>query len=442
VEARSALELAHHGDEFLTLGQHVDARRSFEAALVAAHNGLGVLDSNLGNVESAIEHYRDALRIDPNVADAESNLGYALAEFGDLPGAVRSFRRAIALDPRNPRYYRLLLLVQPDAIEASDIAALESLDRDAQDLTTRQQVELHFALGTIYASRGRVDESFMHFSAGNREMRRNLPYDESHSLRFMEALPKILRPGFIDELRAYGNLSERPIFVFGMPRSGTTLIAQILAAHPDVENAGELGIFAKIADETMPAIDARTSPGQAGPGIEELAHRYLAETDSFGRGRRHFVDKTLLNFHFAPLINAAFPNARLIFVCRDPLDTCWSCYTTLFADNLPFTYDLGELGRYYRAHETLMRWWRNALPPERFLAVQYEHVVDNLKSEARRLLEFCGLSWTEDCVNFHAAGGTVRTASLGQVRRPLYRGGVGSAERFRSHLGDLIAALG
>lgn len=444
---RRALTLAGRGNELLGLGRYDEARRSFEMALslfpacVVAHNGLGLIENARGDVLAAIAHFEDALRAEPNVADVESNLGYALAEAGDMESAIEHLRRAIALGPRNPRHYRLLLLVNPDALEAAHVAVLERLGTEPETLSKPQRIELHFALGKIYDRQGRIDEAFAQFSAGNREKRADTPYDESRNLRFFAGLPRILRPEFLAGLRGAGNPSDRPIFVFGMPRSGTTLIAQTLAAHPDVTSAGELGIFSGLVDKGLPPINAATAAESVRSSVADLAYRYLTETESLAKGRSRLVDKTLLNFVLAPMINAALPNARLIYVRRDPLDTCWSTYTTLFSDNLMFAYDLGELGRYYRAQDALMDAWRRVLPADRFLEVRYEDVIDDLELQARRIVEFCGLSWSPACLDFHKCGGVVRTASVGQVRSPLYRNAIGAAQRYRRHLTELIANL-
>jgi len=443
---RRALELAEQGNGLLGIGRPDDAWRCFEEAVslgspcAPAHNGLGVIESARGNVHAAISHFRAALNDDPFSAGVASNLGYALAETGDLVAAVEHLQRAISLEPRNPRHYRLLLLIAPETLEAGQLDTLEQLSHDTFRLSKQERIELHFALGRTFDRKGRIDEAFAQFVLGNQEKRTDVAYDEERTLRFMASLPKILRSEFLDELRGCGNTSRRPIFIFGMPRSGSTLVEHILAAHPDVIGAGELGIFSKLANE-LPPIRATTPAETVKSSIGDLGRRYLAETESLSHGSPHVVDKTLLNFVLAPLINAALPNARLIYVRRDPVDTCWSCYTTLCSDNLAFTWDLGELGRYYRAHETLMETWKSILPRDRFLEVRYEDVVENLEAEARRLVAFCGLPWVPQCLDFHSGEGTVRTASLGQVRRPIYRDAIGSANRYRKHAHVLIAAL-
>ena len=436
----------HLGNSLLALNRHVDARRSFEAALslmpqcVGAHNGLGIVESRAGNLRSALLHFSQVLLHQPGLAEAEHNLGYTLAELGDLEIAAHHFRRAITLDSRNPRHYRMLYKVQPEAVEPSDVEALERLAEQRQALTPALRIELHFVLGAILIDAGRFDEAFAHFKAGNEEKRRGIVYDEAIELESMRRFRQAFVPEFVERLRGAGDPSEQPIFVFGMPRSGTTLVEQILAAHPSVAGAGEIQVFDELV-RANPPISSTAPADETRPILAELGRQYVAETTRLADGRPHVVDKTPLNFLYAPLLSLSLPNARMIHVRRDAIDTCWSCYTTLFSDNLPFTYDLAELGRYYREYEKLMEAWRRVLPPDRFLEVRYEDVVNDLEAQARRIVEFSGLAWSPECLDFHKTKRVVQTASLAQVRRPLYGTSVGRANRFRNHLDELVAAL-
>ena len=436
----------HLGNSLLALGRDADARQSFEAALsispgcAAAYNGLGALESRASNLDLAVVHFRNALAHDSRFADAEYNLGYTLAELGDMEGAVRCLRRAIELEPRNPRNYRVLLAVDSERLEEPDVERLERLAERIQKLTRSQRVELHFALGQIYAAKDRSEEAFAHYEAGNKEKRRDVAYDEPRQIAFMQKLQSAMTPALTQLLREAGDPSDRPIFVFGMPRSGTTLIAQIFAAHPDVKSAGELKLFDSLLRQ-YPPLEPSASVERLRSTMSELGRRYLDEIERFADGRPRVVDKTLSNFMLAPLINAALPNARMVHVFRDPLDTCWSCYTTLFADTVAFAYDLGELGRYYRTYQRMMASWRNLLPADRLLEVRYEDVVNDFPAQVRRISDFCGLAWNPACLEFHKAKRAVRTASLSQVRQPLYQTSVGRAEQFRGHLGELVTVL-
>jgi hypothetical protein len=240
-----------------------------------------------------------------------------------------------------------------------------------------------------------------------------------------------------------GDPSSLPVFIVGMPRSGTTLIEQILASHSKVFGAGE-------SQEFGHAVVALSKPGPAFPelafnltadALRSLGLGYVTALTAAGSGAERIVDKMPSNFLYAGLIHLALPNARIIHARRDPIDTCWSCFSLLFAGNQPHTYDLGELGRYYRAYAALMAHWRCVLPPGVMLEVRYEDLVDDLENNARAILAHCGLDWEEACLNFHETRRPVQTASSLQVRQPIYRGSVGRASAYRHLLQELVEAL-
>ncbi len=225
-----------------------------------------------------------------------------------------------------------------------------------------------------------------------------------------------------------------------MPRSGTTLIEQILSSHPMVHGAGELSILGTLAEKTgsFPSSVPTMAPERFGA----LGAAYLAQVAGRSRGRGRVVDKLPSNFLFAGLIRLMLPDARIIHCRRDPVDTCLSCYTKLFVGDVPFAYDLTELGRFHRDYQALMAHWRKVLPASRFLEVDYEAVVEDIEREARRMLNFLGLPWNDAVLRFHETERPVRTASVNQVREPLYRTSVGSWKTYAAELGPLLKALG
>jgi len=229
------------------------------------------------------------------------------------------------------------------------------------------------------------------------------------------------------------------VFVLGMPRSGTTLIEQILASHPFVHGAGELKRLPSLIDGTgsFPASVRDRTPAQ----LKAMGEAYLAQVAPMAAGARHVVDKMPSNFMRAGMIRLILPDARIIHCRRDPVDTCLSCYTKLFADEQAFTYNQTEVGRFHRAYQTLMAHWRAVLPASHFLEVDYEAVVDDLEREARRMLEFLGLPWDEAVLRFHETERPVRTASVNQVRQPLYRSSSGRWRAHAAQLKPLLAAL-
>jgi hypothetical protein len=232
--------------------------------------------------------------------------------------------------------------------------------------------------------------------------------------------------------------------VVGMPRSGTTLIEQILASHPDVTGAGELSAL-RLAVEGMgpfpdwlEALDDSDTPEAT---LRQCGQNYLARVAPLAHGRSRLVDKMPGNFMYAGLIPLILPGAKIIHVRRDPVDTCLSCYTKLFGGQQPFAYDQTELGVFYGQYEKLMAYWRTVLPSSSFIEIEYEAVVDDLETEARKMIAFLGLPWDDACLNFHENRRVVRTASVNQVRQPIYRTSKGRWHAYAQYLGPLLKTL-
>jgi tetratricopeptide (TPR) repeat protein len=444
---RRSLEAFHLGNSLLALERLPEARLAFERALelrpayAGARNGLGAVLARLGDERAAIAAFREALAIDPAFADAAGNLGRVLLETGAVDEAARWFERAVELDPRNGRFHLELVRSRSQPTESHRLAAMEALCAPGRGLAGPERIELHFALAKAYEDAGRYDDAFRQLALGNGLKRAQLAYDPTAELNLYDGLERSIDRQLVETLRPYGNTSERPVFVFGMARSGSTLVEQILAAHPAVAAAGEIATFGRLTAEVRPPIGAGAPPAEVGAALRKIGDRYLEATAPLAGGASRLTDKTLANFALAPLINAALPNARLIHVRRNWLDTCFSCYATLFLGSyVPFSYDLGELARYYNAYDRLVTRWRAILPADRFLELNYEDVVADLEAQARRVVAFCDLPWDDACLAFQGARRAVRTASAFQVRQPLYATAIGRAQRFRTHLEPLISA--
>ena len=392
-------------------------------------------------LDEAIACYRKALGLKPDYPDACFNLGAALTVSGRLDEAYRAFDAAIGLTPRRGLFYRLLVdtgRVAPGGPHARRMEALLS-GRDA--LPEEDRMQLHFALGAVYADRGQRDESFRHLLAGNRLKRSRVAYDEAQTLAMFDRIRAVFTARLLDAGPRAGASPGLPVFVVGMPRSGTTLVEQILASHPEVYGAGELMDLPRLAGALESADDgAAFSEALAvlpQEKLQTLAAAYLGRLRAYAPSAARIVDKLPDNFLRIGLIRMALPQARIIHVRRDPVDTCMSCFSKLFTSQLHFMYDLAELGRYYRAYEQLMEHWRRVLPPGVMIEVRYEDVVDDLEGQARRLIAHCGLDFDDRCLAFHRVPRVVRTASAAQVRRPLYHSSVGRWRAF----GDLARPL-
>jgi tetratricopeptide (TPR) repeat protein len=430
------------------MGRNAEALDAFRRAVslapddAGAHLGLGVTLQALGRHDEAVAAYHRALALKPDLAEAHVSLAVALQELGQGAEALAATDRALAIDPGQARAWFVRSDLKTFAPGDPDLAAMEARLAAGDALTLDDRLDLEFALGKAWLDAGDAALAFERLAAGNRRMRATYAYDVAADARRFAAIAAAFTPEAIGALAAAGDRSELPVFVVGMPRSGTTLVEQILAAHPAVEGAGELAAFAQAAARVLPAGPPARLASLPPATLAALGRAYLAAVTPLARGKPRLVDKMPANFAFAGLIHLSLPNARIVHCVRDPVDTCLSCYTRKFAGRQPFAYDLAELGAYWRAYDALMAHWRAVLPPDRFIEVRYEAVVADLEGEARRLVAFCGLPWDDACLEFHAARRPVRTASANQVRRPIYAASVARWKPYAAHLGPLLEALG
>jgi len=407
---------------------------------------LGNALQEQGKLDEAVACYQQALELKPDSPDASLNLGIALTVSGRLDEAYRAYETAVALAPTRGVYYRMLADTGRVTPDSPHLRRMEELAADMAALPEADRMELHFALGAVYGDLGRHEPSFRHLLAGNRLKRKSFAYDEAGTLALFERIRAVFTAELLAAAPGAGAPSRLPVFVVGMPRSGTTLVEQVLASHPQVFGAGELVDMQRLA-ETLVSADGLAGFPEAvaalpGEALGRLGNAYLDALRAHAPDAGRIVDKLPDNFLRIGLIHLALPRARIVHVRRDPVDTCLSCFSKLFTDQLDYAYDLAELGRYYRAYEALMEHWRRVLPPGVMLEVRYEELVSDLEGQARRILAHCELPWDEGCLAFHRNRRPVRTASATQVRRPLYAGSVGRWRVFDDVARPLLDALG
>jgi tetratricopeptide (TPR) repeat protein len=414
--------------------------------LAAAHANLGNALVELSRPEEGIVSYEAALARDPGMASAHQGLGLAYVALGRFAEAHRSFERAIEMQPRRADFYRSFADSRRFAPGDAYLAAMEEMAGAMESFSTDQQIELHFGLAKAYSDLQQHDRAFRHLLEGNALKRRQLDYDEPVMLGRLQRSKTVFSRELIERMRGGGESSEVPVFIVGMPRSGTTLIEQILASHPQVFAAGEVMDLPRAAGSVCEPPGATVPypemvPSMTADRFKAVGTAYLQRLTARAPTAFRITDKLPGNFRLLGLIHLALPNARIIHVRRDPIDTCLSCFSRLFTGLQPFAYDLGELGRFYRAYESLMAHWRAVLPAGVMLEVQYEDLVADFAPQARRIVAYCGLEWDERCAAFHETQRPVRTASATQVRQPLYRSAVGRAQPYAAMLGPLIEAL-
>jgi tetratricopeptide (TPR) repeat protein len=441
---------------------------------------LGAILRQQGKPGQAVARLEQALALRPNFAEAQNNLGNALWDQGKLDQAAARYRQAIALNPNFAEPHRNLarslkeqgqfaeaveryqqaLCLRPDFAEAHyeradlttfragdpDLAALEALATDAHRLPPHKMAYIHFALGKALEDTGDYGSAFEHLLQGNALKRREIDYDEAAYRQYLRLIAEVFDSKLLSRFAGVGDPSPAPIFVLGMPRSGSTLVEQILASHPQIHAAGELWSLDRVVHDLSdssgrPVPYPQSIAALDGEGLRRLGQAYLASLPTPHDGAQRITDKMPKNFVYIGLIRLILPGARIIHTMRDPVDTCVSCFSRLFISGLNYSYNLGELGRYYRGYHQLMAHWRSVLPAGAMLDVSYENVVENLEQQARRLIDYCGLPWDDRCLSFQETSRPIRTPSNVQVRRPVYRSSVERWRRYAPYLQPLLVEL-
>jgi tetratricopeptide (TPR) repeat protein len=444
------------GHALSALGRPAEAVPCYQEVLGArpldatAHVDLAGALRESGRTVEAVELYQKAVALAPDLAAAHAGLGLALLELGRADEARRSHYTAFRLEPGRAGHLLGLALSTKLTPEHPDLGSILGLSDIVEQLDAVDKIDAHFALAKALSDIGEQERSFAHQLAGNALKRARTAYDEAGRLRQLQRIREVFTADVIGQFHDRGNGTCLPVFIVGMPRSGSTLVEQILASHSQVFGAGELDAFSdavtaaglQTQQSPFPETVLRVPDGQLIRTAEEYLSRLARAAAEPGRSPQvlRITDKMLLNFRFLGLIHMLLPNARIVHIRRDPIDTCLSCFSIQFA-KLPFTYDLGELGRFYVAYETLMAHWRAVLPPGRMLEVQYEELVNDFEPVARGILDYCGLEWEETCLRFHETERPVRTASVAQVRQPLYRHAVGRWRPEPTLLRPLIGEL-
>ncbi len=426
------------------------ARVSIERA-AAMSPGSALVQLHLANVlarsgrhDDAVAAYRRAAELNPAGPAPWIGLGNTLKTVGRQAEAIAAYRRAATLRPEHSEAWWSLSNLKTFRFTEPEVEAMRRL-RATEGLADESRVQFSFALAKALEDRGEHARAFELYAEGNRLRRAREHYDPVQTEVLNERIRTVFDAAFLARHAGAGDPDPAPIFVVGLPRSGSTLIEQILGSHSQVDATHELPEAGRLVQRIgRGRADGLTYPDavQAFGAADWLAfgRAYLDETRKYRQGAPRFVDKMPNNFPMIGLLALALPNARFINARRHPLDTCLSCFRQLFARGQPFTYDLTELGEYYLEYEKMVAHWRAALPG-RVLDVQYEDVVADQPGQARRLLDFCGLPFEEACLRFWETGRAIRTASSEQVRQPIYDSSVNAWRRYETELAPLIDIL-
>jgi tetratricopeptide (TPR) repeat protein len=401
----------------------------------------------IGEHERAIGLYREILQGTAFDADTHLSIAHAQKTIGQREAAIESYQRAAAARVGFGDAYWSLANLKTYRFSGEEMATMRQLESDPARSTV-DRLHLCFALGKALEDQGDYGESFACYARGNALKSAGSAYEpkiiEDNTARQKD----ICTAEFFASRRGWGDPDPAPIFIIGLPRSGSTLIEQILASHSAVEGTQELphiqhtvaalrGRDANPAQPRYPQALTELSADQ----VRGLGRKYLDATRAYRTGKPFFIDKMPNNFRHLGLIRLLLPNAKIIDARREPMACCFSNFKQLFARGQEFTYSLDSIARYYRTYLDLMRHWETVLPGW-ILRVQHEDLVNDLEGNVRRILEFCGLTFERGCLEFHHTARSVRTASSEQVRQPLYRDGLDHWQHFEPWLGPLADALG
>lgn len=419
---------------------------------IRVHEGSPQALCDVGQALMTLEAYalaeslfRRVLERVPDDGTATAGLAMCLQHTGRFDEAAALYQNVIAAHPDFGGAHYALANNRAFRPDEAYLARLRKLTED-HNLDTHTRVQLWFAVGRFEEAEDRANAAFAAYREGNQLHAREHPFDEAAFRGHFERIRSVFDEDFFRTHQGIGIDAEIPVFVLGMPRSGTTLVEQIISAHPQAFGAGELSDFRRMSRtlphdlgsaQAFPECARDLSPASAAA----LAHRYVQGLRQRAPEALRVTDKLPFNFAWLGLIAVLLPRAKVIHVRREPADTCLSCYFQLFDEGMRFAYDLTSLGHAYRIYDELMKHWRKVLPLP-VLDVDYEQVVADQEGQSRRIIDFIGLPWDERCLQFYRAERGVRTASFWQVRQPLYRSSVGRWRRYAGHLEPLMEALG
>lgn len=414
-----------------------------------AWNGLGVELQKTGDQADAEKAYARAVAI--HNAEEQNKQGVIHSEQGRLEEARRCFDEAIAAQPDFVQAHYNLCALKTYTAEDPHLTILEQLVQASFSMPIKARIRYNFVLGKAREDVGDYEGAFQAYAEGNRLQHSLQPYDEEAdeaSNRELRQMIRVFDRAFFERHKSIRpqNAQRTPVFIVGMPRSGTTLIEQILSSHPSLFGAGERMDLTEVISGALSLGPKRAFldvvEGLSASDLAALGDAYLERLWKLAPDAVYITDKMPGNYLYLGMIHLMLPQAKIIHTMRDPMASCFSCYATLFSEPMAYTYDLGTLGRHYVRYMELMQHWKEVLPPGMVLDVHYEDMVDDLEGQSRRILEHLGMDWNEACLEFYRNERPVKTASVGQVRQPIYHTSVARWEHFRTNLEPLLQIVG
>ena len=411
---------------------------------LAALAATAVYRTEVGEIETALSLHEKLVALEDRHPGRWLNLAHDYRMVGRRDDAIRAFRQALRRDPANgPAWWGLTNYFRTELNDRDRAAIRDALIKPE----SHNAAALHLAAGLVADRDGDQEAAFREFDAGKRLQMEEYPYDPARVSAAIDGVLNTLTPELYHRRSKSGWADSSPIFVVGMHRSGTTLVERILGRHSLIEATGELQVIPRLAEWARykagsPAVHAKILESISDSELRLIGQRYIEASSDYRRtAKLHFVDKNNVNWMQIGLILLALPGAKILDIRRNALDCCWANFKMLFSEGFPATNDLRHVGRFYRDYVRLLD-RMELLVPDRILPVRYEAVVDDIEGETHRVLAFLGLDYEPECIDFHLSADVVTTASSEQVRKPLNRQGIGSAEPYRRWLGPLIDELG
>ena len=423
---------------------HYQKTIEIKSNFLVAHNNLANTMSDLGMFDESMVHYKRAIQIKPDYAEAHNNMGTVFNSLGKFNDAKISFQKAVDIKPNFAEAHKHLSMLTKYKDEKDDHIKYMQKLLSEKNITDNRRIHLTFALGKAFEDIKNYEKSFNYFAEGNKIKRKKINFSIEIKNKFFKNTKNAFTKNLFNKFKNCGNLNKTPIFIVGMPRSGSTLVEQIISNHPDVYGAGEIRYFDILCRKNFVIENKFGSqnnlldynPSQ----FKELGENYIKSIRKLSNKINYISDKMLLNFRWIGLIKLALPNAKVIHCVRNSRDTCLSIFKNLFKGNIDFAYNLEELGHYYNLYIDLMKHWHNVLP-NYIYDISYEKLIQDQESETRKLLKICDLEWNDKCMQFHKSKRPVITASLTQVRSPIYKNSIQSWQRYKQQLLPLTQVL-
>ena len=434
------------GNLYKEIGNRDDAIESYEWAIAyrpdfeITHLNLGVLYSEFDQ-EVAIKHYQKAIAIKPGYSEAHYNLGSTLRHLGRKADSIKSYEKAIEFNPHYVDAHKNLSAMKEYKKDDPQISQMKLLLSN-KNLAESDKVSLNFALSKVYEDLNNQNDFFKFLHQGNKLRKEELNYSFDDDYEMISKIREVfMLPHTKTKQSSYKTSEIKPIFIVGMPRSGTSLVEQIISSHHSVYGAGELEFLAQNSYKELKKHYASTNNVFSEKSFLYIRERYLESLSNLNVSESIITDKMPLNFRFIGFILSAFPDAKIVHLNRDARATCWSIYKYYFkSDGNGYSYNLQDLVSYYCLYDELMKFWHK-LYPNQIYDISYEDLTTNQENETRNLLEYCGLDWDDNCINFHTNKRAVKTTSALQVKEKMYQGSSEVWKKYESHIQPLIKGL-